>query len=253
VTEETKSPEIRALISGHLIAVTAVLTAGLFALTALKPSGAVGQNPRLEERLAEVQRAAVTSEEALASYSWQEQQTISINGEVKKQTLFQVQIGPDGKQLKTEIDSGSASSSEGRRHSLIRRIVETKTDEYDAYAKQIAALAQAYVHPNPERLQLLFQRGSIALGSAGFQGEFQLVVQNYLKPGDSMTLLFNLKQKVLVSVQVSSYLSDPRDAATISAQFAQLPGGPNHVASMLINGASKQLTVAVRNSDYQKM
>ena len=251
MTEEIKSPEIMGLLSGHLIAVTAVLTAGLFALTALKPSGAVAQNPRLEERVAEVQRATVTSEEALASYSWQEQQTISINGEVKKQTLFQVQIGPDGKQLKTEIDSGSASSSEGRR--LIRRIVETKTDEYDAYAKQIAALAQAYVHPNPERLQLLFQRGSIALGSAGFQGEFQLVVQNYLKPGDSMTLLFNLKQKVLVSVQVSSYLSDPRDAATISAQFAQLPGGPNHVASMLINGASKQLTVAVQNSDYQKM
>ena len=121
------------------------------------------------------------------------------------------------------------------------------------YVKQIAVLAQAYVHPNPERLQRLFQRGSIALGSAGFQGEFQLVVQNYLKPGDSMTLLFNVKQKVLVSVQVSSYLSDPRDAATISVQFAQLPGGPNHVASMLLSGASKQLTVAVQNSDYQKM
>jgi hypothetical protein len=239
-----KSPEIRTLVSGRLIAVTAVLTAGLFALTTLKPLRAAAQNPRLEERVAEVQRAAVTSEEALASYSWQEQQTISVNGEVKKQTLFLVQIGPDGKQLKTEVDSGS----EGRRHSLIRRIVE-----YEDYANQIAALAQAYVHPNPERLQLLFQRGNIALGSAGFQGEFQLVVQNYLKPGDSMTLLFNFKRKALVSVQVSSYLGDPRDAATISAQFAQLPGGPNHVASMLINGASKQLTVAVQNADYQKM
>jgi hypothetical protein len=32
-----------------------------------------------------------------------------------------------------------------------------------------------------------------------------------------------------------------------------VPGGPNHVASMLINGASRQLTVAVQNSDYQKM
>jgi hypothetical protein len=253
VREEKKSREMKALTCGHLLVAAAVLTAGLLALAALKPLGAVAQNLRLEEHVAEVQRATVTSEEALASYSWQEQQTISINGEVKKQTLFHVQIGPDGKQLKTEVDSGTESSSEGRRHSLIRRIVETKTDEYEDYAKQIAALAQAYVHPNPERLQLLFQRGNITLGSAGFQGEFQLVVQNYLKPGDSMTLLFNLKQKVLVAVQVSSYLSDPRDAATISAQFAQLPGGPNHVASMLINGASKQLTVAVQNSDYQKM
>jgi len=160
-----------------------------------------------------------------------------------------VQIGPEGKPFRKVIDSGS----DARRPSLIRRIVERQTEDYEDSAKQIAALAQAYAHPNPERLWQLFQRGNIVLGSAGFPDEFQLVVQNYLKSGDSMTLLFNSKQKALVFVQVSSYLSDPRDPLTISAQFAQLPGGPNHVVSMLINGAGKQLSVAVQNSDYQKM
>jgi hypothetical protein len=253
VTPETSAPVIKALTFGHSIAATALVTTGLFALAALKPSRVVAQNPRLEERVAEVQRAAIANEKVLASYTWQEQQTITINGEVKKQTLFQVQIGPDGKALRNVIDSGSESGGEGRRPSLIRQIVGKKTGDYEDYAKQIAAFAQAYAHPDPGRLWQLFQRGNIMLGSAGFPDEFQLVVQNYLKPGDSMTLLFNLKQKALVFVQVSSYLSDPRDPATISAQFAQLPGGPNHVASMLINSTSKQLTVAVQNSDYQKM
>lgn len=240
---------IKALTFRHSIAQTAIITTGLLAFATLKPSRVDAQNPRLEERVVEVQQAAAANEEALAFYTWQEQQTISIHGEVKKQTLFQVQFGPDGKPLRKVIDSGS----EARRPSLMRRIVEKKTEDYEDYAKQIAALAQTYAHPNPERLWQLFQRGNIMLGSAGFSDEFQLVVQNYLKPGDSMTLLFNLQKKALVFVQVSSYLSDPHDPATFSAQFAQLPGGPNHVASMLINGASKQLTVAVQNSDYKKM
>jgi hypothetical protein len=229
------------------------MTVGLFAATILVTPRALAQNPQLEARVAQVQQAAAANKQALAHYTWQEQQTISIKGQVKKQTLFQVQIGPDGKTLKTEVDSDSASSSEGRSCGLKHRIVEKKKEEYEDYVKRIAALAQAYAHPSPERLQQLFQRGNITLGSAAFPGEFQLVVESYLKQGDSMTLVFNPKQKVLVSVHVSSYLSDPQDAATISAQFAQLPGGPNHVASMLINGVSKQLTVAVQNSAYQKM
>jgi hypothetical protein len=242
------------LIIAHSVFVSRQVTAALVAATILIiPPKALAQNPQLEQRVAQVQQAAAANKQALASYTWQEQQTISIKGEVKKQTLFQVQIGTDGKPLKTEVDSESASSSGGRRHGLKHRIVEKKKEEYEDYAKQIAALAQAYAHPNPERLQQLFQRGNITMGSSGFPDEFQLVVQNYLKQGDSMTLVFNPKQKVLVAVQVSSYLSDPQDIATISAQFAQLPGGPNHVASMLINGVSKQLTVAVQNSDYQRM
>ena len=244
---------IRRLMFGQTITPTFLISAGLVAFTTLEPSRVAAQNPRLEARLAEVQRATIANEEALASYTWQEQQTISINGEVRKQTLFQVQVGPDARPLRAEIETGSESSGVAHRHSLIRRIVETKPEGYEDYAKQITALGQAYARPNPERLWQLLHRGSITLGSAGFQGEFQLVIQNYLKPGDSLTLLFNSEQKALVSVQVSSYVSDPREPATISTQFVRVPGGPNHVSSMLINDESKRIIVTVQTSDYQKM
>ena len=54
-------------------------------------------------------------------------------------------------------------------------------------------------------------------------------------------------------LSVASYLNDPKDAVTINAQFGQLPDGTNHVASTLINGVSKELTVNEVNSNYQKM
>ena len=50
---------------------------------------------------------------------------------------------------------------------------------------------------------------------------------------------------------MNSYLNDPSDAVKISAQFAKIPGGPNHVSSVLVDGVKKQLTVNMQNSNYQ--
>ena len=53
--------------------------------------------------------------------------------------------------------------------------------------------------------------------------------------------------------QVASYLTDPSDAVTIAVQFAKLPDGTNHVATMQVNGVSKQLGVMTQNSMYQPL
>jgi hypothetical protein len=236
----------------YLRAANASAIAGLFALSfAFLSSHA--QSPQLQERVTEIKQAAASNKQLLAQYTWQERQTISIKGEVKKQKLYLVQLGPNGKPQKTEIDPQDQTSEGGRRHGLKHRIVEKKTEEYEDYAKQIAALAQGYAQPDPERLQELYQQRNITLGSASMPGEVQLIIHNYVKQGDSMNLVFNRAQKVLQSINVSSYLDDPKDAVTLSAQFAGDPGGPHHVSSMLINGESKQLTVATQNFNYQKL
>jgi hypothetical protein len=229
-----------------------LLLAGLLALASLAHSRALPQNPQLQERVAEIKEAAALNKQTLAQYTWQEQQTISIKGNVKKQKRFLVRLGPDGKPQKTEIDPQDQSSG-GRKHGLKHRIAEKKKAEYEDYAKQIAALAQDYARPDPERLQQLFQQGNIMLGSAGAPRMVKIVIHNYLKQGDSVTLIFSEAQKALESIAVSSYLDNPKDAMTLSAQLTKEPQGPNHVSSMLVNGVSKQLTVAMQNSNYQRM
>jgi hypothetical protein len=213
---------------------------------------AFAQNPQLQERLGEIKQAAAANKQALAQYTWQEQQTVSIKGEVKKQELFQVQMGPDGKPQKTPIgpQQPPPSVSGGR---LKQRVVAKKKEEFQDYAHEIAALAQSYAQPDPERLQQAFQQGNLTLGSAGAPGEVQMAIANYIKPNDSVQLVFSQAQKAMQSLQISSYLSDPKDAVTISVQFSKLPDGTNHVSTSNINGVSKQLTVAVQNSNYQKM
>lgn len=91
------------------------------------------------------------------------------------------------------------------------------------------------------------------VGSAGAPGQTKLVISNYLKPNDKVTLTFNQQAKAIESLNVQSYLNDPKDAVTIAAQFAQIPDGPNHVSTMQINGQSKNLTITAQNSNYQKI
>ena len=207
------------------------------------------QSPELQQKLAEVKAASAANKQALAHYTWQEQQTTSIKGDVKKQQVFQVSVGPDGQQQKTQIGGSQAAPPSGGR--LKQHVVEKKTAEFKDYGEQIADLAKQYTQPDPQRLQAALQAGNISLVPGGGEGEIKLVIKNYVKPGDSLTLVFNRQQKGIQSIQVASYLDSPSDAVTIAAQFAKLPDGTNHVASTQINGVSKQLTVVTQNSNYQ--
>jgi hypothetical protein len=228
----------------------AASTAGYFALLA----GA--QNPEVQQKVAEMKEAAARNRQALAQYTWVEQVSISLKGEQKKQEHFQVRLGPDGKPQKTSLDPPAASSSDsgGRRGRVKEHVVEKKKEEYKEYADRIKELIQQYIPPDKNMLQQAYQQGNITLApQPGSPGQYRLVISNCLKKGDNMTLVIDKAQKDLASVTIASYLDDPKDAVNVSVQFSGIPNGPNHVSAETINGVSKQLTITVQNSNYQKL
>jgi len=238
---------IRPILGSKPQALAAITAVAALLLSAL-PFHA--QNPELQQKVAQIKEASAANKAALARYTWQEQQTISIKGEVKKQQVYQVTVGPDGQQQKTQIGGSQAPPppSGGR---LKQHVIQKKTAEFKDYGSEIADLAKQYTAPDPGRLQAALQAGNISLVPGGGDGEIKLVIKNYIKPGDSVTLVFSKQQKAIQSIQVASYLDDPKDAVTIAAQFAKLPDGTNHVSGTQINGVSKQLTVVTQNSSYQ--
>lgn len=211
---------------------------------------AAAQNPEVQQRVAELKEATAENKQALAHYSWQQQQTTAIKGNVKDTKLFQVHIGPEGQPAKMELENTPSSSGGGGR--LKRHIVEKKKEEYQDYGEQIAALAQEYARPDPQRIQEAFQQGNLTLGPAGIPGQVKILIANYIKPNDKVTIIFNRQSKAIQSLQVATYLSDPTDAVNIGAQFSKLPDGTNHVSTMQLNGVKKELLVTVENSNYQK-
>ena len=103
-------------------------------------------------------------------------------------------------------------------------------------------------------LEQAYQKGNIMVGpEPGASGQYRLLISNYIKQGDKMTLVVDKTQKELLSQSIATYLDDPKDAVNVSVVFARVPGGPNHVSGETINGVSKQLTIAIQNSNYQRL
>ncbi|MBV8477907.1 MAG: hypothetical protein JO138_18195 [Acidobacteriaceae bacterium] len=221
------------------------------AITSIVLGGVVGlaQSQQMEEKLMALKQNQAANKQRLAQYTWQETETISLKGEVKDTKVYQVQMGPNGPE-KTEISDQKAQQGGGHEGRLKKHIIEKKKEEFQEYGQQIGALAKQYTTPDPDRLMQAKQQGNISLQLGN--GTPSLVIKNYVKPGDQVTLTIDGQTKALSDVHVQSYLNDPSDAVTISAQYAKLPDGTNHVASTLVNGVSKQLTVNDQNSNYQK-
>jgi len=211
------------------------------------------QSPEMQQKVADLKQAVAVNKQMLGQYTWTEQDIISLKGEEKKEELFNVQLGPDGKPQKTPIDPNSMSDSDRQRHGLRGRVVEKKTEEYQEYAQSIKTLIQQYVPPEQQLIEQARQQGNIMAGPTGAPGEFRLVLSNYIKQGDSMTVVVNKTQLALVSLSIATYLSDPSDAVKVNVQFSRLPDGTGHVATETIDGVSKQLTIAIQNSNYQHM
>jgi hypothetical protein len=213
------------------------------------PAKAQGQE--LQERVAELKESMAKNKMSLAQYTWVEQVNISLKGELKKQEHFQVRLGPDGKPQKTSLDPPAEPPSGGR---LKKHIVEKKKEEYKEYAEQMKVLAQQYIPPDKEMIQQAYAQGNISIiPGGGLPSEIKLVFHNYVKPQDSMTLIFDKAQKQLLSLQIASYMDDPKDAMTLTVEFSRLPDGTNHVSNVTMNGVSKQLNLATQNSNYQHL
>ncbi len=217
----------------------------LLALILFSTSAAFADNAQLQARVTEIKQAIANNKALIAQYTWQQTETISVRGDSKDQEQYQVQIGPDGKPQKS---LESAPPPAGRPHGIKHHIEQNYAD----YAKQIGALAQSYAQPDPGKLQSLYQQGQVVLGSGGAPNTVSLIIHNYVKSGDSVTLVFNRAQKAIVSLNVATYLSSPSDAVTIAAAFGQLGDGTNYVANLTVNGSSKSLTVQDVNSNFQK-
>jgi hypothetical protein len=230
------------------LAAIAVLIAGLpFAATLRAQLG------DMQARVAELKESSAKNKQALAQYTWTERVTISLNGQEKKQERFQVRMGPDGKPIKTPIDAPAQDQS-ARGGRLRQRIVEKKKEEYKDYADSMKDLAQQYIPPEKDLIQDAYSKGNLSITpGAGGPGRIEFLIRNYIRNGDSVTIIFDKDQKQLVSISIHSWIDDPTDIMNLSVRFDKLPDGPSHASGATIEGVRKHMTVVTSNDNYRKL
>jgi hypothetical protein len=220
----------------------ALFLSGLFVYAA--PS--MAQNASLAQKVQQTKQLMAANRQQLSHYTWQMQETISVNGGVKEQNVYQVQLGPDGQQVRTLVAQPVAPSSGGRQHGIIHRVKE----DFKAYAQQVGALAKSYSPLNPAKIQQLYARGSVTLKSAASPGYSTILISNYLKQSDAIALTLRNNPKSLTSIDVSSYLDQPSNGVTMQVRFASLPDGTRYASTTTVNGQSKNLTIVDRSTNF---
>jgi hypothetical protein len=167
--------------------------------------------------VAELKQSMAKNKQALALYTWHETDIVKLKGEVKKTSNFQVRMGPDGKPQKTSLDAAQADpQSSGRQGRLKQKVVKNKKTEYKEYGDDMKALAAQHVSPDKDAIQNAQAKGNISITPRGSPSEVKLVIKDYVKPRDSITLSFDKAQKQLLSLGVATYMDDTKDAMNLT-------------------------------------
>lgn len=202
----------------------------------------------LQQKMAAVKQSAAENQQRLHHYQWMETTQLTLKGEPKPPTESMCRYGPDGTVQKTPISAPAPPPSGGR---LKQHVVEKKKEEMKDYMGQVKGLLAMYVPPDPQRMQQAFQAGKASLTPDGGSGVAQLVFRDYALPGDQMTLSFNTAAKKISSVNVNTYMDEPKDTVTLALHMASLPDGTNYVQQSVLDATAKKLQVTTTNSNYQ--
>lgn len=239
----------RVSLSIFLLGAVAIIFAALPLCTVVR-----AQLGDMQARVTELKESMTKNKQELATYTWTERVTISLNGNERKQERFQVRMGPDGKPIKTPIDAPAQDQS-ARGGRLRQRIVEKKKEEFEDYAQSMKDLAQQYIPPEKDLIQEAYSKGNVSItpGAGGAPGRIQFAIHDYIRKGDLVTIIFDKDQKQLVSISIHSWIDDPTDIMNLSVRFDKLPNGPSHASGATIEGVRKKLTVVTQNDNYRKL
>ena len=202
----------------------------------------------LQQKLAALKQSTAENQQKLHKYEWTETTQLTLKGDAKPPSLSMCQYGPDGKVQKTPMSAPPPPPSGGR---FKQKIVAKKKEEMKDYMGQVKTLLAMYVPPDPQRMQQAFQAGKVSLNATAGTGLAALVFKDYAQPGDQMTISFNIAEKKISSLNVNTYMDEPKDTVTLAVQFASLPDGTNYVQQSVLNATAKKLQVTTTNSNYQ--
>ncbi len=136
----------------------------------------------------------------------------------------------------------------GGKKPLRAKIAANKAENLKEYLDGVDSLVGRYIPPDLQSLQAAFQAGKAGLDKSS--GE--LVFNDYVKPGDTLTLVFDTAAKKVRSFAVATYLDEPKDAVTLNARFSSLADGTNFLEESVLFAKAKEIRIRTTNFGHRK-
>jgi hypothetical protein len=81
------------------------------------------------------------------------------------------------------------------------------------------------MRPTAESTSKPLRQLNVPLNPAG--GVMNLVFTDYAQPGDQMTLTFDTAARRVTSLNINTYMDNPKDTVTFQVRMARLPDATN--------------------------
>lgn len=206
--------------------------------------------PPLQQKIQAMQEAETQNEQRLHQFQWIETTTVTINGKSRPSTQSSCRYSPYGTLIKTPIGSPPAPPS----HSggpIRERIEEKKIKEAQEELGEIRELASRYLPLNPDALTEAFHNRRVDLETEPAGGD-ALVINGYVKPGDTLTLELSATTTQIRRIAIRSYFESPSDVMTADVQFSALEDGTTYPSLTTIDYPVKRISISTASSSFAK-
>jgi hypothetical protein len=205
-----------------------------------------------DERLAAFKAAL---EEGLAkqrTYEWIETTVVSVKGDEKSRKQNRCYYGADGKVQKVPIEGAGNTGGSGKKPRGIRgKIVKNKKEGIEEAVKEAVALVKEYVPPSSEKIQTAKNDGRLSVSPPDGAGAVRMVIRDYLKDGDSVTVRFDSASNMLQGLDVATFMKKETQAVSLAADLSSLPDGTIYPASIVLKVKSENIRIDIENSGHR--
>jgi hypothetical protein len=150
-------------------------------------------------------------------------------------------------------DAAPAKEDKKKSRGIKGKAVENKKEEISEATKEAIGLVKQYVPPDPARIQAAKEAGRVTMTPPDPSGQIRLVIKDYLKPGDSLTLDANAATDRISGVTVATFTEKEKDKVGLKVAFGAFEDGTVYPAKIQLDVAAQNLAVAIENSGYKKV
>ncbi|MBO9203400.1 MULTISPECIES: hypothetical protein [Niastella] len=203
----------------------------------------------VKETVGIIKTNLIESKEKLKKYEWIETTTTSVKGEEKSKKQNQCYYGVDGKLVKVETGGSTPVKKKG---GIKGKIAGNKKEDMEEYIKKSIEKIQTYLPPDAEKIQQLYADGKTSLHVLEPGKKVKLDFVDYNQKGDGLSVTIDKVRKIILGIDVNTYIDDPDDKVIFNIKYNTLPDKTQYPETTSLEASKKKVKVVIGNSGYKK-
>ena len=205
------------------------------------------ESPTTAERVYALKAHLAESQTVLRQYEWLETTVVSVKGEEGARTLQRCYYGADGAVQKEPV------AQPATQRGLFGNTTKMTKEEQTGYLQKVARLVQQYIPLNPNGIQAVTDDGKLSFSVTDPGKGGQLVIRDFLKRGDRVTLDLDLTNNRPLRLNIKSLLESEGDPMTMMVTFGSLYGTATFAREIVYEDRVREIKVTIQNTGYHTM